>query len=105
MGRPPTSAEQSRSHAARVSSLRIVASPRVEQRGAGAASEAESTEVGVGAMERFLCEECGDVIGVYEPLVICIGQNPRITSRATEPELRASNGAYYHRECHTTTTP
>ncbi len=56
-------------------------------------------------MERFLCEECGDVIGVYEPLVICIGQNPRITSRATEPELRASNGAYYHRECHTTTTP
>lgn len=51
------------------------------------------------AMERFLCEVCGDVIGVYEPLVMRTVDDERATSRAAEPELRASDGAYFHREC------
>ena len=50
-------------------------------------------------MERFLCEVCGDVIGVYEPLVMRTIDDERMTSRAAEPELRASDAAYYHREC------
>jgi hypothetical protein len=53
-----------------------------------------------GAMERFLCEACGDVVGVYEPLVMRTAENQRTTSRAAEPELRAGDGAYFHRECH-----
>jgi hypothetical protein len=50
-------------------------------------------------MERFLCEVCGDVIGVYEPLAMRTVDDERTTSRAAEPELRASDGAYFHREC------
>lgn len=52
-----------------------------------------------GAMERFLCEVCGDVIGVYEPLVMRTIYDERATSRAAEPQLRASDGTYFHREC------
>jgi hypothetical protein len=51
-------------------------------------------------MERFLCEACGGVIGVYEPLVMRTIESERATSRAAEPELRARDGAYFHRECH-----
>lgn len=51
-------------------------------------------------MERFQCEGCGDVIGVYEPLVVCSGRSTRTTSRAAEPDLRGSDGAHYHRDCH-----
>lgn len=51
------------------------------------------------AMERFLCEACGDVIGVYEPLVMLTVEDERATSRAAEPELHASDGAYFHRGC------
>jgi hypothetical protein len=52
-----------------------------------------------GTMERFLCEECGEAIGVYEPLVVGGGYE-RTTSRAAEPELRANGCPYYHRDCH-----
>ncbi len=55
-------------------------------------------------MERFLCEVCGDVIGVYEPLVMRTIENERTTSRAAEPELHARDGAYFHRECHDAAT-
>ena len=51
-------------------------------------------------MDRFLCEECGDVIGVYEPLVMRTAEGERTTSRAAEPELRACDAAYLHRGCH-----
>jgi hypothetical protein len=51
------------------------------------------------AMERLLCEACGDVIGVYEPLVMRTSDSERATSRAAEPELRARDGAYFHRQC------
>lgn len=55
-------------------------------------------------MERFLCEICGDVIGIYEPLMMRTIESERTTSRAAEPELRARDGAYLHRECHDTAT-
>jgi hypothetical protein len=51
-------------------------------------------------MERFLCEGCGVVIGVYEPLVVGEGQDVRTTSRAAEPHLRAGLVPHYHRECY-----
>jgi hypothetical protein len=52
-------------------------------------------------MECFRCEGCGDVIGVYEPLVLCSGKSVRTTSRAAEPGLGGSNDAHYHRDCYT----
>jgi hypothetical protein len=56
---------------------------------------------GAGEVERFQCKGCGDVIGVYEPLVVCGVQSTRTTSRAAEPDLRGSDGAHYHRDCYT----
>lgn len=50
-------------------------------------------------MEFFRCQSCGETIGVYEPLVAYDGNSARTTSRAAEPDLRASAGAYYHRDC------
>jgi hypothetical protein len=51
-------------------------------------------------MELFRCRGCGEVIGVYEPLVAGDGSGTRATSRAAEPDLRASAAIYYHRECY-----
>jgi hypothetical protein len=51
-------------------------------------------------MELFCCQSCGELIGVYEPLVACNGSGAHTTSRAAEPELRASAAAYYHRDCY-----
>jgi hypothetical protein len=51
-------------------------------------------------MGLFVCEDCGDVIGVYEPLVLEDGEVARTTSRAAEPDLRASATTHYHRECY-----
>jgi hypothetical protein len=56
------------------------------------------------SMERFVCEACGDLIGVYEPLVMRSRASERTTSRAAEPQLRARDGAYFHRECHDSAT-
>lgn len=47
----------------------------------------------------FHCELCGEVIGVYEPLVVCERSYARTTSLAAEPGLRARDGAYSHRAC------
>lgn len=71
--------------------------PRTEGAAAEPAGRAREPSV---AIERFLCEVCGDVIGVYEPLVMLTIASERSTSRAAEPELRARDGAYFHRECH-----
>jgi hypothetical protein len=47
------------------------------------------------------CPHCGEVIGVYEPLVVVIDGVPRETSRAAEPEVSATAGrAIYHSACH-----
>ena len=45
------------------------------------------------------CTHCGDVIGVYEPLVMLTHQEVRETSYAAQPDL-PSRGEYYHRACH-----
>jgi hypothetical protein len=45
------------------------------------------------------CVHCGDVIGVYEPLVACIGEGARETSRAAEPDVALQGAELYHREC------
>jgi hypothetical protein len=53
-------------------------------------------------MEFFRCQGCGEVIGVYEPLVAYDGSGAHTTSRAAEPGLRASTAVYYHRDCYVT---
>lgn len=51
-------------------------------------------------MNRFLtCDECGDVIGVYEPLVVVADDEALETSQAACPEV-AATGARYHRACY-----
>lgn len=48
--------------------------------------------------EPLYCQRCGEVIGVYEPLVVD-GKTPtRVTSRAAEPAL-PSSGCYSHHSC------
>jgi hypothetical protein len=47
-----------------------------------------------------LCAACGEVIGVYEPLVHVINGVARKTSRAAEPQLaRGQADAVYHLAC------
>lgn len=48
--------------------------------------------------EPLYCQLCGEVIGVYEPLVVSENNRARVTSRAAEPMLPAS-GAYSHHSC------
>jgi hypothetical protein len=51
-------------------------------------------------MEFFRCQSCGEVIGVYEPLVVREENGVHTTSRAAEPDLQAIAAAYYHRDCY-----
>ncbi len=46
------------------------------------------------------CEWCGDVIGVYDPLVHVAGQTARRTSRAAEPDVADFDGRIYHDACY-----
>jgi hypothetical protein len=47
------------------------------------------------------CAHCGDVIGMYEPLVVIEDGAARQTSCAAEPPLLAgAHGDCYHRDCH-----
>jgi hypothetical protein len=48
----------------------------------------------------FTCHRCGEVIGVYEPLVLVEGAHARTTSRAAEPDLRRGSNECYHRDCY-----
>lgn len=49
--------------------------------------------------ERLLCKGCGDVIGVYEPLVALKDGHPHETSRINERIGPASGIECYHRDC------
>jgi len=51
------------------------------------------------------CSRCGDVIGVYEPLILVSGDRIRETSMAAEPELPLSGAEHYHRACHPGSRP
>jgi hypothetical protein len=47
------------------------------------------------------CTRCGDVIGVYEPMVVVRGEREgRETSRAAEAELPLAGAEHFHRECY-----
>jgi hypothetical protein len=59
-------------------------------------------ETGSGDFEPLRCVHCGDVIGVYEPLVACVGDEARETSRAAEPDLALQDTEVYHRACFAT---
>jgi hypothetical protein len=48
----------------------------------------------------FSCSRCGDVIGMYEPLILVEESRARQTSRAAEPALARERGLHYHRECY-----
>lgn len=45
------------------------------------------------------CTFCGDVIGVYEPLVLAAADGHRTTSQAAEPHLFPTSDACYHGTC------
>jgi hypothetical protein len=51
--------------------------------------------------EPLRCARCGDVIGIYEPLVLVEGLGQRLTSRAAEPEVMHTPGDFFHGACHT----
>jgi hypothetical protein len=52
------------------------------------------------AIEFFRCRACGEVIGVYEPLIVHERNGTRTTARAAEPDLKASGSTHYHRDCY-----
>jgi peptide subunit release factor RF-3 len=45
------------------------------------------------------CAHCGDVIGVYEPVVVRSGDLVRESSRAAEPSLPLPRAEHFHRDC------
>ena len=49
---------------------------------------------------RMLCNLCGEVIGVYEPVTVARGNWVRATSLVLEPELSDAAGVRrYHDQC------
>jgi len=49
---------------------------------------------------RTRCRDCGDVVGVYEPLVHVFDEISRRTSIAAEPDVRRAAGDCYHAGCY-----
>ena len=51
--------------------------------------------------ESLRCRHCGEVIGVYEPLVRLVDGRAYESSRALEPDLLGpTRGEHYHRACY-----
>ena len=50
--------------------------------------------------DRLRCQHCGEVIGVYEPLVALIDGRAHETSRALEPDTAGRVGDCYHSACY-----
>jgi hypothetical protein len=48
---------------------------------------------------RFICLVCGDAIGVYEPVLVRVDGQVRITSLAREPALGSANDLLVHVPC------
>lgn len=46
------------------------------------------------------CDFCGEVIGVYEPLIHVFENSARRTSRAAEPDVSSLKGDRYHLDCY-----
>jgi hypothetical protein len=49
---------------------------------------------------RMVCQHCGDVIGVYEPLVLKTASGRHDTSLAADPGVFRRAGPGYHRACY-----
>lgn len=45
------------------------------------------------------CRHCGDVIGVYEPMIVITDGQARKTSKAAEKETALPRGECYHHAC------
>ena len=45
------------------------------------------------------CDHCGDVIGVYEPLILRVQGDSWETSRIVDPQLPLPGAEHYHRAC------
>jgi hypothetical protein len=53
-------------------------------------------------MDRTLrCHQCGDVIGVYEPMIVLTDGQARNTSRAAKKDTARPVGECYHHACYT----
>jgi hypothetical protein len=50
--------------------------------------------------EELRCARCGDVIGVYEPMIALVEGVPRRTSKIAERERRAHVQECYHEHCY-----
>jgi hypothetical protein len=46
------------------------------------------------------CGRCGEVIGIYEPVVLLIHGSARTTSAAAEPRVGDKPGPHFHRACY-----
>ena len=46
------------------------------------------------------CAHCGDVIGVYEPLILTGDGEIHETSLAAQRDVALARGAHYHRGCY-----
>jgi hypothetical protein len=46
---------------------------------------------------KLKCEHCNDVSGVYEPLIVVVGEDVCETFRAAEPSVASGPGERYHR--------
>jgi hypothetical protein len=51
-------------------------------------------------LDRQLCGYCGDVIGVYEPLILRLPSEDHRTSLLAEPDLFPTAHACYHELCY-----
>lgn len=52
------------------------------------------------------CERCGDVIGVYEAVVVVREDGTALTSSyAAEPRLARGRGEHYHHACYAALGP
>ena len=49
--------------------------------------------------EPLRCSHCGDVIGVYEPLITVVEGQPHRTSRLADPLLTAREAGCFHPRC------
>jgi hypothetical protein len=50
--------------------------------------------------QSMTCEHCGDVIGIYEPLVLLFDGRARTSSAAAEPQIGEGPGGRFHRACY-----
>jgi hypothetical protein len=46
------------------------------------------------------CQQCDDVIGVYEPMIVFNDKQARGTSRAAEQAVGGPVGECYHQACY-----